>query len=219
MHGGHESGGEDGEGGEGDEQRAPNARAIGEPAQEGRRDGDHAHGDRDHATPPEVPRSALVAHHGHRVVRGVDGGEDDGGEGGVGEVVERPGDDAPGPHEALPSSTGSGTWRRRSWNSSMIARRRASRWRRRSRSRSTARSPRVSRRNRSRRSVHESAKNAVGSSETRKSTRRGPPPNRQAVQPSSAQQTGKTRMPTRTLYVASTSGSGLSARTTSAVAW
>src|SRR5215470_5259480 len=190
LHGFYEGGGDHREEGEADEERPPDARAIGHSAEEGRADGDHGHGDGDHAAPPEIAGARSIAHHAHGVVRGIDGGEHHRREGGIREIIEGPGRDGADVHEADPASTGSGTRCSSAWNSAMISRRRARRWPRRSRSRSTAMSPRASRRTCSTRAVHDRAKNPVGRSESRKATIRRPPATCHKPQPSRAQHTG-----------------------------
>jgi len=127
LDGGEEGGGGHGERGKPDEERPPYARAVGEPAQEGRGQSHRGHGDGDHPPPPQIAEARLVAHHRHRVVRGVDRGEHHRGERGVGEIVERPRHDGPHVHGAAPSRTRPGTCRSSSWNSAMMARRRSRR--------------------------------------------------------------------------------------------
>ena len=122
---------------ESDEQGAAHPRPVGDAAEERRGDRDEGHGGRHHPSPPEVAVAVVVAHHGERVVRGVDGGEDDRGKRRVGEVVERPGDDgAPvhAPRSGALESTDAGTRSKSSPSSRMIARRRSARCRWRSRS-------------------------------------------------------------------------------------
>ena len=66
---------------------------IGNPAEEGRGQGDEAHRDGDGKPPPEIPTALFVADDRVGVIGGEDGRVDNGGKGGVGEIVERPRND------------------------------------------------------------------------------------------------------------------------------